>query len=456
MNAESHESFIGRTLDKRWRLDRLIGKGGMGYVFEGRQLSVDRPIAVKLIREDAASETRIISRFFREAQILSQLHHPHVVTLYDFGQDEETGALFMVMERVRGRPLSELIEQRERLTVAEIFELIEQLLGALAVVHQAEIVHRDLKPENILIERRPQGLHATLIDFGVARIDEPQLTRLTQTGVLQGTPHFMAPEQIEGEPSTGRSDLYALGVVLYEVLAGVSPFPGETLMSILMQHLSGTPEPLRVCWALPEPLHEGLAELVHDLLQKRPEQRPASAAAALERLRALRGEEAPAPRAPQAPPEPAPQPAAPADPAAPEQAPATRALGATFDSWSAPELEDDAPAPPLWTPARRALVGAVAALGLILAGLVLYILGRDEAPPREAPPAASTPLQPPASAAEPPDQVAAAPASAAPEEPAVTAPLTSTAAPASAPTPTRTRRGSTRDLKNVLDGMRQP
>lgn len=285
---EGMRKFIGRVLDQRWRLLSLIGEGGMGAVFEGRQISVERPVAVKLIRGEFAQEELIVSRFFREAKVMSTLQHPNIITMLDFGQDEETGALYLVMELLRGKPLSALLERKQRFTLSEVVQIGEQIAGALAEAHRQSIIHRDLKPDNLFIDRvQGRGLHVTLLDFGIARVDDNKVTKLTKTGAIQGTPTYMAPEQVEGVGVTPQTDLYAVGVILYEIIAGHEPFRGEGLMQVLMAHLTMPVPELADHWALSEPVCPSLVAVVHRLLAKSPDDRYGDAIELLRDLQAI-------------------------------------------------------------------------------------------------------------------------------------------------------------------------
>jgi len=406
VSESAAEGFVGRTLDNRWLIEELIGKGGMGFVFQGRQLSVERSIAIKLIRNDVAKEPRLVSRFFREAKVLSGLQHPNIVTMLDFGQDEETGALYLVMELLRGRALSSYVEAGDKFSLREILQIVEQLMSALAEAHDGGVVHRDMKPENLFVDRLPGGgVQVKLIDFGIARVDEPQITRLTQTGCLQGTPHFMAPEQIEGRPSSPQTDLYAAGVIVYELLSGKQPFVGNTLMAVLMQHLQKEPDPLDAGWHIDDPLEPKVSRLVHDLLQKDPAARPATASEVGRRAHRILAElelarfrteefaagqegldrepvkfDGPALEAAELAPRPEAAKVKPAAPAAPD------AIGRTMDDWAVDpdgdDLEDGSDLPPPPGIAKVAIIAAAVVLGALLIGLVGYVVMRDDTPAR--------------------------------------------------------------------------
>ena len=278
---------VGRILDRRWHLNSVLGEGAMGRVFLAQQLSVHRPVAVKVIRPDLVTDSTAISRFLREARILSGLQHPHIVRLIDFGQETATGELYLVMELLAGRALGDRIEGAERFTLPEILTLVEQLAQALAEAHGRGVIHRDLKPGNLFVDRRDGvGLHLTVFDFGIAKIDEPLMPRLTRTGRINGTPHYIAPEQIRGQ-ATPQTDMYAVGVLLYELLSGSVPHDGGTVMEVLMSHLERDPPSITDRWRV-GPVEPAVVDLVDDLLQRDPQKRPRSAVDLYERVRSLR------------------------------------------------------------------------------------------------------------------------------------------------------------------------
>ncbi|MEO1272664.1 MAG: serine/threonine-protein kinase, partial [Myxococcota bacterium] len=234
--------FKGRVLDDRWELGELIGQGGMGAVFRGTQIKLQRPVAVKILRKEIAGDRESIGRFFREAKILSKLQHPNIVTMLDFGQDEDTGSLYMVMELLQGRSLASWLATGEAISLRQILVMMEQLAFALSEAHEQEIVHRDLKPENLFLTR--DANHLVVLDFGIAKVTDDSVTRLTRTGYIQGTPAYMSPEQAQGRQVGPPTDLYALGVLLYELLSGYEPFRATNVMQVLLQHISDPPKPL--------------------------------------------------------------------------------------------------------------------------------------------------------------------------------------------------------------------
>ncbi|MEV4556993.1 serine/threonine-protein kinase [Kitasatospora sp. NPDC049285] len=267
-----------RTVDGRYALAEKIGHGGMGQVWAGHDLRLDRRVAVKLLRTDAMpypvargdSQAELLrQRFLRECRISAGLEHPGLVSVYDAGADGEE--LYLVMQRVPGLSLADLIAEEGPLPVAQAVAVAGQLCAALAAVHAAQVVHRDLKPSNVMI--RPDG-RVVLLDLGIAAALDPGATRLTLTGSPIGSPAYMAPEQALAAATDPRSDLYALGCMLHEMLAGQAPFPAPTALGVLRRQVDDPPVPLR---ELRAEVPAGLEALVLHLLAKRPEDRPADA-----------------------------------------------------------------------------------------------------------------------------------------------------------------------------------
>lgn len=278
-----------RLVQGRYRLLDLIGRGGMGEVWRARDESLGRQVAVKCLsplnKHHEQSFARVLrERFRREARVAASLQHRGVTVVHDFGESE--GVLYLVMELLDGRNLSQLLEDNKHhpLPVAQVVEVAEQVAAALAYTHQQGIVHRDLKPANIV--RLTDGT-VKICDFGIARLghDIGFTARLTGTGVAMGTPHYMSPEQIGGGELDHRSDLYSLGCVLYEIATGVPPFDLDDAWSVLIGHRDTPPEPPRRHRA---ELPEYLERIVLDLLAKEPEQRPYDALELGERIGAGR------------------------------------------------------------------------------------------------------------------------------------------------------------------------
>ncbi|GAA0938701.1 serine/threonine-protein kinase [Actinocorallia libanotica] len=286
----------GRRLGGRYRLEALIGRGGMGQVWRAVDERLRRPVAVKVLPAELAVAEGGLARFEREAETTAALQHPGITVLFDIGGDED-GLTYLVMELLEGEDLRAVIDRHpDGLPVDQAVEFALQLADALAAAHSRGIVHRDIKPANLFVL---DGGRLKLCDFGIAGL-AAATTRLTRDGGSVGTPLYMAPEQFRGVPADFRSDLYALGCVLHELLTGAPPFGSDAgLPGLLYAHLNEPPPPVR---ARRPDAPEHLERLVLSLLAKPMDQRPPSAAAVASYLR----EKDPAP--PSAPPTPSPSP----------------------------------------------------------------------------------------------------------------------------------------------------
>ena len=234
---------IGSTLDGKLTLVALLGEGGMGAVYRARQHSMDREVAVKLLRSERATDPGSSKRFLQEARSASRLGHPHIVSVFDFGETAE-GELYLVMELISGRTLRDLLDATGPLPPRRALALAGQIADALAAAHEAGVIHRDLKPENVLLVSGPRDL-VKVVDFGVAKLVDGAGTGITQAGSVCGTPAYMSPEQALGEAVDGRSDVYALGVLMYEMLAGVHPyFDVDQPLQMMLAHVNRTPTPI--------------------------------------------------------------------------------------------------------------------------------------------------------------------------------------------------------------------
>ena len=289
LTVEQRDEFIGQLIDERWVIERKIGEGGMGSVYLATQLNIDRKVAIKLMRRGMERGQEYIERFLREASVASKVSHPHLVSIYDFGQTED-GLLFIAMEYLEGLALSEILDHQELgLTFGQVLMVGKQLCAALAAAHEVGIIHRDLKPENIFLLEMPGGdIFIKVLDFGIAKHLGAGQT-MTQTGQVFGTPEYMSPEQCRGKSQIdARSDLYSLGCILYEMLTGYTPFRSETLLQILFSHVSDPVPPMEL--VAEEPTLRVMEPLVYRLLAKRAAGRLDSALQVREQLEEARAQ----------------------------------------------------------------------------------------------------------------------------------------------------------------------
>ena len=232
----SGDDLVGKRIDGRFTITSLLGKGGMGAVYRAHQHSMDREVALKVMRRDLASVPDAVKRFFREAKAASKLHNPHAITVFDFGQTDD-GLLYIVMELLFGQSLAEVVKKTSGpMDPKRAINIVLQVLTALADAHAIGVLHRDLKPDNIfLMDGEATNDFVKVLDFGIAKILGSDGTSLTGTGMLFGTPTYMSPEQATGEELDTRSDLYAVGVILFELLAGKPPFQEKTPVALLVK-----------------------------------------------------------------------------------------------------------------------------------------------------------------------------------------------------------------------------
>ncbi|MCA9515130.1 MAG: protein kinase, partial [Myxococcales bacterium] len=280
----------GTVIDNRYTIKRLLGKGGMGSVYVGRQHSMDRDVAIKIMHHRADGNHASVQRFFWEVRAARRLQSPHTITVYDFGQTERA-SLYLVMELLKGTTLGHLLSVEQRVSQQMAMRVGMQICRSLEEAHSKGIIHRDLKPENIfLVHRNGANDFVKVLDFGVAKFLDPDgKSSLTQTGTVFGTPRYMSPEQANSEPVDARSDLYSLGIIMYEMLTGKVPFNDENALDLLYKQVHSKPK--AVCEVAPFlGLDPKLGALVDRLLEKRREDRPQSAVDVREALEALSGE----------------------------------------------------------------------------------------------------------------------------------------------------------------------
>ncbi|GMU65613.1 MAG: hypothetical protein AMXMBFR36_18870 [Acidobacteriota bacterium] len=271
----------GSLLGSRFEIVSVLGVGGMGVVYKARDRELDDLVALKMIKKEVAGDRALVERLKTELKLARKITHPHVLRTHDFGEID--GVPFISMEYVRGITLRAMLEQSGRLPYSAGVRLSRQLLSGLAAAHELEIVHRDIKPENVLLD--PLG-NLKLMDFGLARPVERIEPGQTQAGWVVGTPHYLAPEQIEGREATQRADVYACGVVLFEVFTGKLPFGGDNPMDIMLKHLREAPAAPSLYWT---EIPQALERLILRCLEKDAAARPANAGALLAELQRLQG-----------------------------------------------------------------------------------------------------------------------------------------------------------------------
>jgi eukaryotic-like serine/threonine-protein kinase len=272
------------VINDRYEIHKRIGRGGMADVFSARDLLLDRQVAVKVLFPEFATDANFVERFRREAQSAASLSHPNIVNVYDWGKYE--GTYFIVMEEVQGRTLAEILATNKQLTSKQAAEIASEVAAALGFAHDNHVAHRDIKPANILIGTNGQ---VKVADFGIARaLNAPTEANLTQVGSVMGTATYFSPEQAQGAQPDPRSDLYSLGIVMYEMVAGRPPFTGENPVSIAYKQVHDAPQPLvQIVADVPRSFEAIIAKL----LAKDPKMRYPSAAALRDDLRRFRNNE---------------------------------------------------------------------------------------------------------------------------------------------------------------------
>jgi serine/threonine protein kinase len=275
-NASASSDLTGKEIAGRFRILKKLGEGGMGAVYSGEQMSLKRRVAVKLLRPELGANQMILRRFNAEAEVVAKLDHPNTVKIYDFGQDTD-GSLFIAMEYVDGRSLRTVLQLEAPLSPARALAIALQVAASLSDAHSHSIVHRDLKPDNVMLQDKAKQRDVVrVLDFGIAKLrDDNRQTHqaMTQAGDMLGTPQYMAPEQIKGESIDGRTDIYALGCMIYEMVTARLAFEAPTIMAMLSKHLMEEvipPTQRRPDLALPP----AIDQLVLSAMSKSPAMRP--------------------------------------------------------------------------------------------------------------------------------------------------------------------------------------
>jgi serine/threonine-protein kinase len=392
-------AFVGQTVDERYVVDRVLGEGGMGIVYAGHHKVIGKKVAIKVLRSDLAADRDATDRFLQEARAASAIGNPHIVDINDFGQLAD-GSTYFVMELVDGKSLSEVLaEAQGPIALDRLCRIAKQIAVGLAAAHAADIVHRDLKPDNVmLVDRGVERDVVKILDFGIAKVGSAA-NRVTQAGCIFGTPHYMSPEQAAGAPVDKRTDVYALGVILYEMASGKVPFDADNYMGILTQHMYKSPVPIRAL--VPEvDVPPGLDAIVLKSLTKKAEGRYTSMDELIEDIERL--ERGVLPRAVH------------------EMMSRSGGFNVPADYFRSSVMPAPVPASPALPRERWPLYAVIGAVATIVAVMALVLVGRASGTPAQTPPPAQAATTVPAAPAAYPPPVAPA---AAPSSPSPSVPL---------------------------------
>ncbi len=267
------DSLIGKTLAGKYRIDERLSEGGMGTVYRGTHVLMDKTVAVKVLRPSLAADEKIVARFSREARAASRINHPHALSVTDFGENED-GVVFLIMEYLSGQTLKQVIRNEGPMALSRVVEIIKQVGGALDDAHSQGVVHRDLKSDNIMLITATSADYAKVLDFGIAKIKEADGDYdpgLTSPDLVIGTPQYMSPEQCSQAPDIdARSDIYSLGIIIFEMLVGHVPFTGESPTVIMLKQMQHPPPSLT---DERSDVPTAVATVVKKALEKRPEHR---------------------------------------------------------------------------------------------------------------------------------------------------------------------------------------
>ena len=279
------DPFIGKTLLGQFRIEEPIGAGGMGTVYRAHQTTLSRNVAVKILHPELASNSDAVRRFHREAKVATQLEHPNLVRVFLFGELPNEEGLYLIMEYLEGKSVTDVLKSEGALPLPRALHVATQVCEGVGVAHAQGIVHRDVKPENImLVQRHGDPDFVKVLDFGIARLLWDEQSALTQSGVIFGTARYISPEGASGEHTDARSDVYSIGILVYQLLTGATPFDAQTPVAMLMKHIHDQPKPLRSVGRgaeVPQPV----ADAVMQALNKNPKHRYTDATAFADALR---------------------------------------------------------------------------------------------------------------------------------------------------------------------------
>jgi tRNA A-37 threonylcarbamoyl transferase component Bud32 len=264
------DALIGTVVDGRYRIGEQIGEGGMGVVYKALHVTLNKTLALKVLRGEMAKDPEVVQRFIQEAQAATSIGHENIIDISDFGRLAD-GTVYFVMEYLNGNPLNQMIKRGGSIPVADAVAIIRQIASALGAAHLRGIVHRDLKPDNVyVVTRGEQSTYVKVLDFGIAKVGGAS-NKLTRTGMVFGTPHYMSPEQAAGQSVDARTDIYALGVIMYEMFTGRVPFDADTFMAVLTKHMFEQPAPMNAPGA--ERMLGAIEQITLRALEKKPENR---------------------------------------------------------------------------------------------------------------------------------------------------------------------------------------
>ncbi|MCS6884607.1 MAG: protein kinase [Acidobacteriota bacterium] len=273
VTSDNQDDLVGRLIDYKYQITERIARGGTGSVYAGIHLQLKMPIAIKIMHRETTTDITSIERFRREAYATMQIRHPNAIAVMDFGVTPDN-LVYVVMERLQGRSLRDRLREVKQLSLVEANEIMQQVCAAMAVAHKRKIIHRDLKPENIFLHEDDGSTVVKVLDFGIAKFAAEQgeeMMELTRQGFVVGTPYYMSPEQCYGKAVDQRADIYSLGIVLYEMLAGRVPFTGRSHTAVAVKQAREKPRPLT---EFRRDIPNIINRVVMHALEKVPDQRP--------------------------------------------------------------------------------------------------------------------------------------------------------------------------------------